>query len=182
MLGAASEGERVIAAHAVTYPAAVIEWFALGQLEDLELVDGRLRVAPEFYVAVDEGDDPPVYHEHEGLVSLAFSSFAFDLAAAGRLRGLHLSARGPVPKESGLAWLGEQLKPGPVTKTAGIEIHRFYGLHEYATVRWTPGEEAEWHLEADSQAALDTLRVRVERVGGVAPRRLAGRLFRRKRK
>jgi hypothetical protein len=181
MLGLAPEGERVIAARAVTYPAAVIEWFALGQLEELVVVDGRLRVAPEFHVVLDEGDDPPVYHEREGLVSLAFSSFAFDLAAAGRLRGSHLSARGPVPKEAGLTWLGEQLKRGPVTRTAGIEIHRFYGPHEYATVRWSPGEDAEWHLEADSQAALDALRERVDRVGGVAPRGLASRVFRRKR-
>ena len=64
-------------------PAAVIEWFALGQLEDLELVDGRLPVAPEFYVAVDEGDDPPGLPRATRASSrVAFSSFAFDLAAA----------------------------------------------------------------------------------------------------
>ncbi|MDA0181878.1 hypothetical protein OJ997_16360 [Solirubrobacter phytolaccae] len=181
MLGAAPTGERMITASAVTYPAAVVEWFALGQLDELEVVDGRLRVAPEFHVALDEGEDPPVYHDEEGLVSLAFSSFAFDLAAAQRLRGQHLSARGPVPKERALTWLGEQLKPGPVTKTAGLEIHRFYGPHEYATVRWSPGSDAEWHLEADSPEALKALQELVDRVGGVPQRGLMKRLSRRRR-
>lgn len=181
MLGAASTGERMIAEHAVTYPAAVVEWFALGQLDELEVVDGRLRVAPEFHVSLEEGDDPPVYHDTEGLVSLAFSNFAFDLAAVGRLQGMHLSARGPVPDAAALQWLGETLRRGPVTQTAGLELHRFYGPHEYATVRWAPGEDAEWHLEADSQAALDALRATVDRVAGVPPRGLLKRLVPRRR-
>ena len=96
-------------------------------------------MAPEFYVYVDEGDDPPVYHDDEGLVSVSFSNFAFDLVAAQRLRGLHLSARGPVPDDAALARLA--LRRGPVTRTEALVIHRFYGPHEYATVRWTPGAE-----------------------------------------
>ena len=69
MLGAAPERERMLPERAVRYPAAVVEWFLLGQLEALEVTEQRLRVAPGFYVYVDEGDDPPVYHDDEGLVS-----------------------------------------------------------------------------------------------------------------
>lgn len=177
MLGLGPERVRVLPEHAVTYPAAVIEWFVAGQLETLEEVDGRLYVGPGFYVALDEGDDPPVYHDEEGVIALAYSNFAFDLAAAHRLRGRHLTATGPVPKDRALTWLGGQLNAGPVTKTHDLEIHRFYGPHEYATVRWAPGGEAQWALEADSPEALDELRTLVDRVAGVPPRRL----FRRRR-
>jgi hypothetical protein len=45
-----------------------------------------------------------------------------------------------------------------VTRTAELERHRFFGPHEYVWVRWAPGEEAEWHAEADSRPALDALR------------------------
>jgi hypothetical protein len=166
----------------VEYPASVLEWYLHGQLEDLEVDGERLLVGPGFYVYLDEGDDPPVYHDDEGLVSLTFSNFAFDLAAAGRLRGQHLSAKGPVPDETHLQWLAERLAAGPVTKTDGAEIHRFYGPHEYATVRWTPGGEAEWALEADSPQALDALREIVDRAAGVPKRGLVTRIVRRRKR
>lgn len=159
----------------------MIEWYLHGQLDALDTAEERLGVAPGFYVYLDEGDDPPVYHDDEGLVALSFSHFAFDLAAARRLRGQHLSAEGPVPSETDLRWLGEQLAPGPVTQTEDLEVHRFYGPHEYATVRWASGGDATWHLEADSQPAMDALRTTVDRVAGVAKRGLIGRLARRKR-
>ncbi|MDA0171800.1 hypothetical protein OJ998_22050 [Solirubrobacter taibaiensis] len=179
LLSAAPERERMLPERAVTYPAAVVEWFVLGQLEELEVDEQRLRVAPEFYVYVDEGDDPPVYHDDEGLVSVSFSNFAFDLVAAQRLRGLHLSATGPVLDDASLARLA--LRRGPVTRTDALVIHRFYGPHEYATVRWTPGaEEAVWHLEADSERALDALRETIDRVAGVPRRGLMSKLARRK--
>ena len=179
LLGAAPERERMLPERAVTYPAAVVEWFVLGQLEELEVTGQRLRVAPEFYVYVDEGDDPPVYHDDEGLVSVSFSNFAFDLVAAQRLRGLHLSATGPVLDDAALARLA--LRRGPVTRTEALVIHRFYGPHEYATVRWAPGaEEAVWHLEADSERALDALRETIDRVAGVPRRGLISKLARRK--
>lgn len=179
LLGAAIPSERMLPERAVDYPAAVIEWFLHGQLDTLDRDGERLRVGPGFYVYIDEGDDPPVYHDDEGLVSLSFSNFAFDLAAAGRQRGPHVSATGPVPKPKSLEWLGGQLKAGPVTETDELVIHRFYGAHEYATVRWSPGGDAQWHLQADSEASLDELRALVDRAGGVPTRR--GLLRRRKR-
>ena len=97
-----------------------------------------MHVAPGFYVYIDEGDDPPVYHDEEGLVSVSYSNFVFDLVAAQRLRGQHLSASGPVPDDGKLASLA--LRRGPVTRTDALVIHRFYGPHEYATVRWAPGD------------------------------------------
>jgi hypothetical protein len=159
-----------------TLPAAVTEW-----LDAPEVVGGRVLVAPDFYVYLDEGDDPPVYHEAEGLVAMSYSNFVFDLAASTRLSGRHLSATGPVPSAKSLQWLAGRLKPGPVTETEELTIHRFYGPHEYATVRWGRAGEAQWHLEADSEDALDALRQAVDRVGGVAPRGLARRLVPRKR-
>jgi hypothetical protein len=169
----------------VTLPAAVAEWLEVGHLDDLAVLDERrLRVAKDaaraFYVVLDEGDDPPVYDEH-GTVSARFSDFIFDLVSAGRLGGRHhLGASGPVPNAKALAWLGEQLRPGPVTRLDDVEIHRFYGRHEYATVRWTAGGSAEWRLEADSPEALDALRELVDRVAGVPARGLLRRLSRRK--
>jgi hypothetical protein len=159
-----------------TLPAAVAEW-----LDAPEVVDGRVRVAPDFYVYLDEGDDPPVYHEQEGLVSVSYSSFVFDLVAAQRLRGQHLSATGPIPKEKALQWLATRLTAGPVTMTGDLVIHRFYGPHEYATVRWSQDDDAQWHLEADSPAALDALRELVDRAAGVPQHGLMSRLARRKR-
>lgn len=183
LLGVAIPAERMLPERAVDYPAAVVEWFLHGQLDALDRDGDRLRVGPGFYVYLDEGDDPPVYHDDEGLVALSFSNFAFDLAAAGRTRGgNHLSATGPVPKPKSLEWLGGQLKPGPVTETDELVVHRFYGPHEYATVRWAREGEAHWHLEADSQEALDALRAIIDRVAGVAPRGLIGRLARRNSK
>ena len=170
----------------VTLPAAVAEWLEVGHLDDLVILDDRLRVAvdpqrgTDFYVDLDQGDDPPVYDAH-GTVSASFSDFLFDLVSAGRLQGQHLSATGPIPDRKALAWLGGQLKPGPVTRQDDLEIHRFYGRHEYATVRWTAESQAEWRLEADSPEALDALRELVTRVAGVAPRGLLKRLSRRKR-
>ncbi|MBE2316846.1 hypothetical protein DVA67_012755 [Solirubrobacter sp. CPCC 204708] len=171
MLGAAPEAVQA------DVPAAVAEW----PLEGLAETRDRVRVAPGFYVRRDEGDDPPVYDE-EGRVSLSYSNFVFDLAAAGRLKGQHLGAKGPIPGEAGLEWLAGRLKPGPVTATEALVIYRFYGPHEYATVRWGAEGDAEWHLEADSPAALQALRETVDRVGGVAPRGPASRLLRRRRK
>ena len=182
MLGLVAARERVLPERAVDYPAAVVEWFLLGRLDELDVSDQRLTVGPGFYVYVDEGDDPPVYHDEEGLMSVSFSNFAFDLTAAERLRGRHLSATGPVPNEASLAWLAERLRPGPVTRSEGIEIHRFYGPHEYATVRWAPEGDAVWHLQADSPEALEALREVVDRVGGVAPRGPLSKLMRRPRK
>ncbi len=181
MLGLA-ERERVLPERAVDYPAAVVEWFLLGRLDELHLTGQRLTVGPGFYVYVDEGDDPPVYHDEEGLMSVSFSNFAFDLAAAERLRGQHLTATGPVPDAAALEWLGQQLKPGPVTRTDGVEIHRFYGPHEYATVRWAPEGEAEWSLQGDSEQTLAALRKLVDQAGGVAPRGPLSKLVRRTRK
>ncbi len=179
LLGVAIPAERMLPERAIDYPASVVEWFLYGQLDALDRDGERLRVGPGFYVYLDEGDDPPVYHEDEGLVSLCFSNFAFDFAAAQRLRGRHVSATGPVPKAKSLEWLGGQLKAGPVTETDDLVIHRFYGPHEYATVRWAPGDQAQWHLEADSQPALDALRETVDRVGGIPTRR---GMFRRRKK
>jgi hypothetical protein len=156
-----------------TLPAAVAEW-----LDAPEVREGRVHVAPGFYVRLDEGDDPPVYHETEGLVAIEYSTFVFDLAAAQRLSGQHLTARGPVPDAAALTWLGEHLRPGPVTRTEALTIHRFFGPHEYATVRWAPGEDAEWRLEADSPDALDALRATVDRAAGVPPRGLMTRVAR----
>lgn len=180
LLGVAIPAERMLPERAVDYPPSVIEWFLHGQLDALDRDGERLRVGPGFYVYLDEGDDPPVYHEDEGLVSLSFSNFAFDLAAAGRQRERHISASGPVPTAKRLEWLGEQLKPGPVTETEELVVHRFYGAHEYATVRWSPGGDAHWHLEADSEQALETLRETVDRAGGVPTRR--GMLRRRRKR
>jgi hypothetical protein len=159
-----------------TLPAAVAEW-----LDAPEVVDGRVRVAPDFYVYADEGDDPPVYHEHEGLVSVAYSHFVFDLVAAQRLQGQHLTATGPIPPDKSLEWLAGELKPGPVTTTEDLVLYRFYGPHEYATVRWGAEGDAQWHLEADSPAALDALRALVDRAAGVPRRGLLSRIARRRR-
>ena len=60
------------------------------------------------------------------------------------------------------------LRRGPVTRTEALVIHRFYGPHEYATVRWAPGdEEAVWHLEADSDGRSTPYARLVDRVAGV---------------
>ncbi len=49
-------------------------------------------------------------------------------------------------------------------------------------MRWVPGDEtAVWHLEADSERALDALREIVDRVAGVPRRGLMSKLARRKR-
>jgi hypothetical protein len=131
-------------------------------------------------VRIDEGDDPPVYHDEEGLISVSYSNFVFDLVAAQRLRGQHLSASGPVPDDGKLASLA--LRRGPVTRTDALVIHRFYRPHEYATARWAPGDEiAVWNLEADSDRALDALRETIDRVAGVPRRGLMSKLARRKR-
>lgn len=170
----------------VMLPAAVAEWLEVGHLDDLVVLEDRLRVAvdpqrgTDYYVDLDQGDDPPVYDDH-GQVSACFSDFLFDLVSAGRLSGQHLAATGPVPSAKSLAWLGGQLKPGPVTRAGDTEIHRFYGRHEYATVRWSADSEAQWRLQADSPEALDALRALVDRVGGVPTRGLLKRLARRKR-
>jgi hypothetical protein len=159
-----------------TLPAAVAEW-----LDAPEVSGNRAHVAPGFYVYIDEGDDPPVYHDDEGLISVSYSNFVFDLVAAQRLRGQHLSASGPVPDDGKLASLA--LRRGPVTRTDALVIHRFYGPHEYATVRWAPGDEiAVWNLEADSDRALDALRETIDRVAGVPRRGLISKVARRKRK
>jgi hypothetical protein len=158
---------------------------ALEELGDPdETRQGYLRVAIEnqgvvaFYVRLDEGDDPPVYDNNDefgeeqldriswNLVSVCFSNFVFDMLCIGRLqayrRDLHVRATGRAPHATHLDALGRRLRPGPVTRTADVEVHRFFGPHEYATVRWEPGGEAEWHLEADSPEALDALRGVVE--------------------
>jgi hypothetical protein len=208
-----------------TFPASVVEWFALTHGERLfeehsnqdrlvpvdELGDpdetdqGYLCVALEnqgvvaFYVRLDEGDDPPVYDNNDefgaedlsqvgwNLLSASFSNFVFDMCTIARLqgrrRGLHLSASGPIPDDHRLALVRARLTPGPVTRTPDTELHRFYGPHEYATVRWTPGsdEPAQWQLEADSEPALDELRALVDSAAGVPRRGLLTRLGRRKK-
>lgn len=172
--------------YTVTLPASVAEWLQVGHLDDLVILEDRLRVAvdpqrgTDFYVDLDRGEDPPVY-DAGGQVSASFSDFLFDLVSAGRLRGQHLNATGPVPSEKALSWLAGELKPGPVTRLGDERIHRFYGRHEYASVRWTADSQAEWRLEADSPEALDALRALVDRVGGVPTRGLLKRLARRKR-
>ena len=154
---------------------------ALEQLGDPdETRQGYLRVAIEnqgvvaFYVRLDEGDDPPVYDNNDEFleeqldriswnrVSACFSNFVFDMLCIGRLqayrRDLYVRATGRAPDAADLHALGRRLRPGPVTRTPDVEVHRFFGPHEYATVRWEPDGGAEWHLEADSPEALDALR------------------------
>jgi hypothetical protein len=189
----APERQRLIAererACGVAFPPAVVEWFALepahDRFEPLEQLgdaddtrQGRLRVALEnqvaYYVRLDEGDDPPVYDEGE-LLSLSFSNFVFDMVCKGRLggrsRGLFLSAESEPPQEQHLEALGRRLRPGPATRTEGFELHRFFGPHEYATVRWEREGRATWTLEGDSPVALDGLRAAIDEVVTLPPRR-----------
>src|SRR4051794_10022023 len=166
---------------------------ALEELGDpRETRQGYLRVALEnqavvaFYVRLDEGDDPPVYDNNDEFleeqldriawnrVSVSFSNFVFDMVCIGRLHAhrheLYLNATGNVPDAAALASLGRRLRPGPVTRTAELEVHRFFGPHEYATVRWTePGGPAQWHIEADSAEALAALRAAVDGIVTLPP-------------
>jgi hypothetical protein len=160
----------------------------LEELDELgdpaETRQGYLRVAWEnqgvvaFYVRLDEGDDPPVYDNNDEFgqedlaqvswnpVSVSFSNFVFDMVSIGRLHALFprmwVATKGPAPGAAGLEALARRLRPGPVTHTAEVEVHRFFGPHEYVTVRWEPEGEADWHVEADSRPALDALRADLE--------------------
>ena len=187
----------------VTFPPAVVEWFALedgdrlfhdysnhDRLEALEQLgdpaetrQGYLRVGIEnqgvvaFYVRVDEGDDPPTYDNNDefgeerldriqwNFLSASFSNFIFDAVCIGRLHAVRhqtfFTVTGPVPGTAELQALGRVLRPGPVTLTDEVEGHRFFGPHELLTVRWPRDGEADWHLQADSQEALDGLRAAV---------------------
>lgn len=162
---------------------------ALG--DPAETRQGYLRVAIEnqaavaFYVRLNEGDDPPTYDNNDefleeqlarvawNLVSASFSNFVFDALCIGRLHatrhGTFIAVTGPVPGAADLAALGRRLRPGPVTRTDELEGHRFFAPHELVTVRWTHGDAADWHLQADSQEALDGLRAAVDEIITLPP-------------
>jgi hypothetical protein len=149
-----------------------------------ETRQGYLRVGIEnqgvvaFYVRLDEGDDPPTYDNNDefdeerldriewNLLSVSFSNFIFDAVCLGRLHAARhqtfFTVTGPVPDTVELEALGRLLRPGPVTRTDELEGHRFFGPHELLTVRWPHEGEADWHLQADSQEALDGLRAAVD--------------------
>jgi len=164
----------------------------LAELGDPEETrQGYLRVAIEnqavvaFYVRLDEGDDPPVYDNNDEflepqldridwqLLSVSYTNFIFDMVCVHRLRAyprkLYLEATADPPDAAALAVLSRRLRPGPVKSTSEVELRRFFGPHEYAYVRWSPGGEAQWHIEADSPEVLAELRAALEGIVGFPP-------------
>jgi Transposase IS66 family len=196
-LAVIEERERVCG---VRFPASVREWFAvqgaealfhdntneddLEKLEELgdsaETRQGYLRVATEnqsvvaWYVRLDEGDDPPVYHNNDEWnedlsktnwqeSSVTFTNFIFDMISSdcfdGWLSGLHWSAKDSMPDEATLDRLRGWFQQGSTTDVSGLKIYRFFTTQGVIAIRSEGPDDfangtAEWSIDAASREAL----------------------------
>ncbi len=181
------------------FPASVREWLSLPGVESIfhdrsnddhlepvdalgdpgETAQGWLRVAKEnqwvvaWYVRLDEGEDPPVYHNNDEWnedlaltdwqeTSPSFSAFIFDMLADdcfGRgCSGLLLSAVDRLPGPEELKALESWFRKGPVTCTPDYSVYRFADAQTLVTIEAgsafeLPPGKAKWRLRtADAEA------------------------------
>src|SRR5262245_30494683 len=178
----------------VRFPASVREWFAIESAEKLfyentnqdhleklsdlgnpkEIAQGYLRVATEnqgvvaWYVRLDEGDDPAVYHNYDELNedlskttqldAKTFTNFIFDMISSehfhGWYKGMRLSAEDQWPSVDDLRLLRGWFQEGPKTEAPDSKVYRFFNTRGIVTIRAVTPEHfasatAEWNVEAD---------------------------------
>lgn len=202
------------AACGARFPESVREWFCVDSAESLfhentnedhlqelaklgdprEAAQGYLQVATEnqsvvaWYVRLNEGDNPPVYHNNDQWnedlsvtdwqeTSKTFANFIFDSLATNHFNGWHtgmrLSAVDQRPGPDELRQLRSLLQEGPTTDEPDSKVYRFFTRAGLVTIRSVQPEllargEAEWALEARSATDLFELGKHLWQMGALS--------------